>query len=327
MLHLALLGILKLADWQQPSMNDASLALYKSGSTALQQARYEEAIADLEQFCKETAHRQSKQFFQAQMWLIQAYHKNHQDLHAIALCEQLAKSEIPQVKQWADRALTKLLDDEIFVPNVISESTPSATAQTPIRANPDTVSPLPIASRSSAVERTTPKPTPHHASSSDISSQRVTQRHSRQAATSAKPKDYTTQIMTAFAHGSISILASILLFILFSDSVIANSLGIARLIVPLFIFLTTQDAIVKENAREAVNYVLTCLILLIPIGFAAVSLAVILVAAWPVAILLSLVVVGYLLVLSVYPVIATFLCLTQENYVFRYPNWLILHLL
>ncbi|MDX5437458.1 MAG: outer membrane protein assembly factor BamD, partial [Pontibacter sp.] len=90
-------------------MTEASQSLYQAGALALKQAQYDEAIAALERFCKETVNRQSKQFFQAQMWLIQAYHKDHQDLHAIALCEQLARSEIPQVKQWADNALNQLM--------------------------------------------------------------------------------------------------------------------------------------------------------------------------------------------------------------------------
>jgi uncharacterized Tic20 family protein len=132
--------------------------------------------------------------------------------------------------------------------------------------------------------------------------------------------------MAAIAHGSISTLASILLFVLFSDSIIANGMGIVRFVVPLLIFFTTQDAGTKENAREAVNYVLTCLILLIPLGLAGIFLMVILVAAWPLAILLGLVVGAYLTVLSVYPVVGTILCMAKEDYVFRYPNWLILHL-
>ena len=90
-------------------MNHSSIKLYQEGSLAFKQARYPDAIASLEQFCKETTNRQSKQFFQAQMWLAQAYYRDDRDLHAIALCEQLAKSEIPQVRQWATNALNKLM--------------------------------------------------------------------------------------------------------------------------------------------------------------------------------------------------------------------------
>jgi uncharacterized Tic20 family protein len=293
---------------------------------ALQQARYDEAIAYLERFCQETVNRQSKQFFQAQMWLIQAYHKDHKDLHAIALCEQLVKSDIPQVKQWADKVLIKLMD---AAPSPSPVPTPSLSEPTaPTHSHPSSISaveahnPLPAAS-SEPTDQNAATSAPPATSFAQVSPQRVTSRHSHRT---PKPKDYTGQIMGAIAHGSISILASILLLVLFSDSVTANGLGIARFVVPLLIFFTTQDAGIKENAREAVNYVLTCLILLIPLGLASIFLVVILVAAWPLAILLGLVVGAYLTVLSVYPVVATILCITKQDYVFRYPNWLILHL-
>ena len=122
-------------------------------------------------------------------------------------------------------------------------------------------------------------------------------------------------------------LASILLYLLFSDSILANSLGILRFGVPLLIFFTTQDQLVKDNAREALNYTVTCLLLFIPLIFAGIALALILATMPPVGFVLAVALGCYLLTLSFYPIVATFLCMTQEDRVVAYPNWLILHLL
>ena len=152
---------------------------------------------------------------------------------------------------------------------------------------------------------------------------------SQRRTTTKKPQqqDLTPQVMSAIAHGSISMLASILLYMLFGDSIVANSLGLLRYAAPLVIFLTTQDQVVKDNAREALNYIITCLILLIPLIFALFALALLLAFVLPLGLLLSFGLVGYIIVLSFYPVVATIVCLTREEQVFTYPNWLILHLL
>lgn len=308
-------------------MDDSSLALYQNGSQALKQAHYEEAIACLERFCKETVNRQSKQFFQAQMWLIQAYHKDHKDLHAIALCEQLVKSDIPQVQQWADQALHKLM--------VTAESAPESSPPAPVAAAPPadaTASTDPSMAHAPAdaapapaqfTDEITALPKPAIARSTYSQSRSSQSRSPKKA----PPKDYTRQIMSAIAHGSISMLASFLLYLLFSDSIVANGLGLLRFAVPLVIFFTTSDALVKNNAREALNYCITCLILIIPLFFAAIALAVIIAIFWPLGLLLGAALGGYMVVLSFYPVVGTVLCLTQEDYEFHYPNWLILHLI
>ncbi|WP_204140117.1 DUF4870 domain-containing protein [Halomicronema sp. CCY15110] len=342
-------------------MNNSALSLYQNGSLAFKQARYPDAIASLEQFCKETTNRQSKQFFQAQMWLIQAYYRDHRDLHAIALCEQLAKSEIPQVRQWASNALQKLM--------TTADATPSSPPTTRATSGPPPViaaaashsyappaepepppSPLPADQNPFDSITDTPSPPQDVAGPVDragsagdsrfvydgasipqrprTSSSPATPVRS-QPRTPKKPqqKDLTQQVMSAIAHGSISMLASILLYLLFSDSFIANGLGLLRFAVPLIIFLTTQDKVVKDNAREALNYTITCLILFIPLIFGAIALALILALLPPIGLLLGLALGGYLLVLSFYPVVATFVCSTHEDRVFTYPNWLILHLL
>jgi uncharacterized Tic20 family protein len=304
-------------------MVETSQSLYQHGALALKQAHYAEAISTLERFCKETVNRQSKQFFQAQMWLIQAYHKEHQDLHAIALCEQLAKSEIPQVKTWADDAMTKLMDTT--EPSAMS-APPSADAISPF--SPDSQPPAPDSQPAiaSATQRASAQVSPDHPLRSTQPAQGGNRSRSRSSSKSGQ-KDYTNQVLTAVAHGSISMLASILLYALFADSLLANGLGILRFAVPLAILLTTDDAVVKANAREAVNYVITCLILMCAIVFASIFLVVVFVVAWPLAILMGIALVVYLIALSIYPIVATILCATDENRIFHYPKWLILHLI
>ncbi|MEM9815872.1 MAG: DUF4870 domain-containing protein [Cyanobacteria bacterium P01_D01_bin.6] len=341
-------------------MNDSSLTLYQQGAAAFKQARYPEAIAQLEQFCKETSHRQSKPFLKAQMLLVQAYHKDHKDLHAISLCEQLIKSDVTQVQQWATQALNKLMTPTSPSPAAPSDlaaapGRPPATAQNPFDVVADTphtaagapppfsvedgnpfdqqtdVSPLSPATPSSPSDQTADMVT-STAAANAITSRAATppvQRSSTRprAAKQSPPKDLTQQIMSAIAHGSISMLASIVLYLLFSDSIMANGLGILRFAVPLLIFFTTQDTLVKDNAREALNYTITCLLLFIPLIFAAIALALILAVMPPIGLLLGLILGGYLLTFSIYPVVGTIICLTQEDRVFEYPNWLILHLL
>jgi uncharacterized Tic20 family protein len=301
-------------------MAQVSQPLYQSGVLALKQAHYAEAIAALETFCKETANRQSKQFFQAQMLLVQAYHKEHQDLHAIALCEQLAKSDIPQVKQWAENALNQLM--------VANESPDQARtmAQTqPARVERVDEDCSNAVDQSDATHQPAAQGSPYYSLGPTKSRVRVGSKPSK--ATATGQKDYSNQILTALAHGSISMLASILLYALFADSLLANFLGLLRFAVPLIILFTTNNAVVKANAREATNYVITSLILLFVIIFAAIFLAVAFVVVWPIAIVLGIALGVYLLVLSIYPIVATIQCAIDANRVFRYPNWLILHIL
>ena len=345
-------------------MNHSSIKLYQEGSLAFKQARYPDAIASLEQFCKETTNRQSKQFFQAQMWLAQAYYRDDRDLHAIALCEQLAKSEIPQVRQWATKALDKLMSTAETASTSFSASS-SAKPPAPLAApasqsfaqaaNPEVATPPPpLPADSNPFNEVTPiaasatqnieSPVDQPGAASDSrfvydgasipkasarSSPAATPVRSQRRTTTKKPQqqDLTPQVMSAIAHGSISMLASILLYMLFGDSIVANSLGLLRYAAPLVIFLTTQDQVVKDNAREALNYIITCLILLIPLIFALFALALLLAFVLPLGLLLSFGLGGYIIMLSFYPVVATIVCLTREEQVFTYPNWLILHLL
>ncbi|HEY9807551.1 MAG TPA: tetratricopeptide repeat protein, partial [Candidatus Obscuribacterales bacterium] len=85
-------------------MSSQSGAL-QAGIEALKQGRYSEAINLLETFCRNSSLTESKEFLQAQMWLVKAYQRVEQPEKAIALCQQLSLHENPQVHTWAKQTL------------------------------------------------------------------------------------------------------------------------------------------------------------------------------------------------------------------------------
>ncbi|WP_316787461.1 M48 family metalloprotease [Thermoleptolyngbya oregonensis] len=81
--------------------------LLKSGIQAVKQQQYKAAIQAL-MACCQAADRQSKLYFQAQMWLVRAYYDGGQAERAIALCQQLSTDAPPQVQTWARNLLPTL---------------------------------------------------------------------------------------------------------------------------------------------------------------------------------------------------------------------------
>jgi Zn-dependent protease with chaperone function len=81
--------------------------LLQSGIQAVKQQRYDDAIQALVACCQSAA-RQSKAYFQAQMWLVRAYYDGGQPDRAIALCQQLSTDAPPQVQSWAQNLLPTL---------------------------------------------------------------------------------------------------------------------------------------------------------------------------------------------------------------------------
>lgn len=108
--------------------------LLQVGVAAIQQKRYADAIQALEAFCHQ-ADSQSKNFFQAQMWLVRAYWENDQPEAAIALCQQMAASNHPQVQAWAQKTLPSLTA-------AVSSQSPAS----PSSANPASATEEPVAS-------------------------------------------------------------------------------------------------------------------------------------------------------------------------------------
>jgi len=82
--------------------------LLQAGLEALKQQRYSEAVRSLEAFCRHHAGSGSRDYFQAQMWLVKAYQQNGQWSQAVALCQQLAISDDPQIQTWARQVLPSL---------------------------------------------------------------------------------------------------------------------------------------------------------------------------------------------------------------------------
>ncbi len=83
------------------------LGTSQAGIVAAKQGRYLEAIELLESFCQNTEP-QSKDYLQAQMWLVKAYQSVGQEEEAIALCQLMTYSDHPQVVQWARKILPSL---------------------------------------------------------------------------------------------------------------------------------------------------------------------------------------------------------------------------
>ena len=88
-----------------PADSSAKQSL-EAGLAALKQQDYPTAIALLESVTQTAANEPSG--IRAQMGLVAAYKATGNVKKAIALCSSLAKSPNPQVKTWADRALTEL---------------------------------------------------------------------------------------------------------------------------------------------------------------------------------------------------------------------------
>ncbi|HEY9657741.1 MAG TPA: tetratricopeptide repeat protein, partial [Allocoleopsis sp.] len=76
-------------------------------AAAMQQKRYVEAIPLLESFCLAAA-TPSKDYFQAQMWLVKAYRETGQLEQAIDLCQQMTTTAHPKIQAWARQALAAL---------------------------------------------------------------------------------------------------------------------------------------------------------------------------------------------------------------------------
>ncbi len=115
--------------------------LLQTGLNALKQRRYPEAIQAFETLCKSQAQNRSKEFFQAQMYLVKAYQESGQSTKAIALCQEMAACEYEQVREWAQRILPTLSSatDEAST----SVSAEATTASKPARPEPALLTPSP----------------------------------------------------------------------------------------------------------------------------------------------------------------------------------------
>jgi Zn-dependent protease with chaperone function len=99
--------------------------LLQAGVSAIQQKRYADAVQALEAYCRQADSR-SKNFFQAQMWLVRAYWENQQPELAIALCRQMMLSSNSQVQAWAQKTLPSLT---VSAPQQASQSDTSVVEE------------------------------------------------------------------------------------------------------------------------------------------------------------------------------------------------------
>ncbi len=80
----------------------------KAGKEALLRKHYTEAIAILTEYSQTSPDRTSKDYVQAQIWLVSAYKKTGRADKAIAICEQLETHSDPQLQKWAQKSLITL---------------------------------------------------------------------------------------------------------------------------------------------------------------------------------------------------------------------------
>ena len=96
----------------------------EAGFEALKQQRYDDAIAILEAFCRDSE--PGKARLQAQMYLVKAYERSGSIDQAIALAQQLSYSDNSQVQSWAAETLASLQAASVRTPVTASATAPAA---------------------------------------------------------------------------------------------------------------------------------------------------------------------------------------------------------
>lgn len=99
-----------------------------AAAQAIQAKRYADAIPLLEAFCRNSPV-SSKDYFQAQVWLVKAYKATGQTDRAIALCQQMSQSQHPKIQAWAQQALSTLSSEVPAAP--ISDPIPPTLPEEP----------------------------------------------------------------------------------------------------------------------------------------------------------------------------------------------------
>ncbi len=80
----------------------------KLAKDCLQRKRFTEAIALLEAYCKEHPDPQAPDYYQAQMWLVTAWHRSGRPDKAKEICGQLVDTADLATRDWAKRYMTVL---------------------------------------------------------------------------------------------------------------------------------------------------------------------------------------------------------------------------
>ncbi|MGF1673065.1 MAG: molecular chaperone DnaJ [Rivularia sp. (in: cyanobacteria)] len=82
--------------------------LLVQGISACKQKRYPKAIKYLEDYCENSNDCNSKDYAQAQVWLVKAYQVNGQLHRALSVCQLLTSHPNSQVQVWANKCLELL---------------------------------------------------------------------------------------------------------------------------------------------------------------------------------------------------------------------------
>ena len=302
----------------EPLTSEAAEQFLEEGIRNLRKRDYKGAIAPLEDFIRGT-----DDSYPNYAWgknsLAKAYRDNEQYEAAIALCQEMLATDRESSRAWA-RDFMKTLPRDLINP----------TASTVIDSNGTTDSPDTLSS-SRPPRQLKPRPGEFSSSSAPLKTRTASTMTGRSYRQRTAAKDLTPQVLSGLAHGCVSLLASLLLFLLFADSIAANLLGLLRMAVPVVILLRTKDPVVKANATEATNYAITAIVLLIILFFGSIFLAlgaaVILVAFWPIFLLISLFILIYSIAFSIWPIYAAVVSARQPGRIVRYPNWLVLRVL
>jgi Protein of unknown function (DUF3137) len=101
--------------------------MLQAGRKALGFQRYDEAIAQLEDYVA-SASAQNSDYYQAKMWLVKAYQGAEQMDRALALCHELRETGSDIAKIWADRYITNLAPEPEETPGIAQPDLPEPPA-------------------------------------------------------------------------------------------------------------------------------------------------------------------------------------------------------
>lgn len=86
--------------------------LLTEGVTACKEGCYPKAVKYLEDYCQGCPDHYTRDYIEAQMWLVKAYQASGQYSRAIALCQQMIAHANPQVQAWATKTLPLLSKED-----------------------------------------------------------------------------------------------------------------------------------------------------------------------------------------------------------------------
>ncbi len=94
---------------EKETVSLSRLDLYQSGIESCQQGNHTKGIELLNEFLRSCLEQNDTEYLKAHIWLVETYKISGKVEEAIALCQKLATGEHPQLKNWAEKALTALI--------------------------------------------------------------------------------------------------------------------------------------------------------------------------------------------------------------------------